>query len=126
MGQSFDDDRGMVLVMSLWDDHEVNMLWLDSDYPLDKDPSTPGVARGPCSTDSGKPSDVENNHPNSSVTYSNIRYGELGSTTNGGGNTCPGGSLSACIGLCPSSPPEAYKDCVNTCVSRCSSEEESQ
>ena len=22
----------MVLVMSLWDDHDVNMLWLDSDY----------------------------------------------------------------------------------------------
>ena len=28
-------DRGHVLVMSLWDDHDVNMLWLDSDYPLD-------------------------------------------------------------------------------------------
>ena len=25
--------RGMVLVMSLWDDHDVNMLWLDSNYP---------------------------------------------------------------------------------------------
>ena len=28
--------RGMVLVMSLWDDHDANMLWLDSNYPLDK------------------------------------------------------------------------------------------
>ena len=36
---------GMVLVMSLWDDHAVNMLWLDSDYPPDQDASTPGVNR---------------------------------------------------------------------------------
>ena len=28
--------RGMVLVMSLWDDHDSNMLWLDSDFPLDR------------------------------------------------------------------------------------------
>ena len=48
--------RGHVLVMSLWDDHDVNMLWLDSDYPLDKDPSEPGVSRGPCSRDSGNSS----------------------------------------------------------------------
>lgn len=27
--------RGMVLVMSIWDDSAANMLWLDSDYPLD-------------------------------------------------------------------------------------------
>ena len=26
----------MVLVMSLWDDHDVHMLWLDSDYPPTK------------------------------------------------------------------------------------------
>merc|ERR1711981_1329593 len=26
-------DKGVVLVMSLWDDHDVNMLWLDSIYP---------------------------------------------------------------------------------------------
>ena len=34
MGQAM--KRGLVLVMSLWDDHEVNMLWLDSDYPLNR------------------------------------------------------------------------------------------
>ena len=28
--------RGQVLVLSLWDDHEAHMLWLDSDYPLDR------------------------------------------------------------------------------------------
>ena len=73
-------DQGMVLVMSLWDDHAVNMLWLDSDYPLNKPATAPGVARGTCSTSSGKPSDVENQYPDASVTYSNIKYGEMGST----------------------------------------------
>ena len=29
-------DNGMVLVLSLWDDFEAHMLWLDSDYPLDR------------------------------------------------------------------------------------------
>merc|ERR1739845_156710 len=48
MGESL--KRGHVLVMSMWDDHDANMLWLDSDYPLDKDPSVPGVSRGPCPT----------------------------------------------------------------------------
>lgn len=75
-------ERGMVLVMSLWDDHDANMLWLDSDYPLDKSPTVPGVARGTCSTSSGKPDDVESQHPDASVTYSNIKYGELDSTYN--------------------------------------------
>merc|ERR1712100_887675 len=55
-------ERGMVLVLSLWDDHDVDMLWLDSDYPTNEDPSKPGVARGTCSKDSGKPSDIENSH----------------------------------------------------------------
>lgn len=72
--------RGMVLVMSLWDDHLANMLWLDSDYPTDADPSTPGVARGTCSKDSGKPSDVENQHPDAYVVFSDIKSGELDTT----------------------------------------------
>lgn len=75
-------DHGMVLVMSLWDDHEVNMLWLDSNYPPNKSPTSPGVARGSCPTSSGVPADVERQHPDASVTYSNIKYGELGSTYN--------------------------------------------
>jgi cellulose 1,4-beta-cellobiosidase len=79
MGDAF--DRGMVLVMSLWDDHYAHMLWLDSNYPTDEDPAThPGVARGSCSTDSGAPDDVENNNADSSVTYSSIKWGPIGST----------------------------------------------
>ncbi|KAG6916417.1 hypothetical protein DXG01_006945, partial [Tephrocybe rancida] len=72
--------NGMVLVLSLWDDHSVNMLWLDSNYPTTANATAPGVGRGSCSTSSGAPTDVEANSPNASVTYSNIRFGEIGAT----------------------------------------------
>nr|AAW27920.1 cellobiohydrolase precursor [Thermoascus aurantiacus var. levisporus] len=72
--------QGMVLVMSLWDDHAANMLWLDSTYPTDADPDTPGVARGTCPTTSGVPADVESQNPNSYVIYSNIKVGPINST----------------------------------------------
>jgi cellulose 1,4-beta-cellobiosidase len=72
--------NGMVLVLSIWDDHAANMLWLDSNYPTDADASKPGIARGTCATDSGKPEDVESSAANAQVTYSNIRFGDLDST----------------------------------------------
>ncbi|KAL9059714.1 MAG: hypothetical protein Q9162_001015 [Coniocarpon cinnabarinum] len=78
MGNAF--GKGMVLVMSLWDDYFANMLWLDSTYPTDAAPSTPGVARGTCATTSGKPTDVESQNGNSQVTFSNIKFGTIGST----------------------------------------------
>jgi len=78
MGEAFED--GMVLVMSLWDDYDVNMLWLDSTYPVDK--TTWGGPRGDCSIDSGKPEEVENNSPFSNVIFSKIRVGDIGSTYN--------------------------------------------
>ena len=71
--------KGVVLVMSLWDDHFANMLWLDSLYPVDsKDPTN---YRGSCSADSGLPADVEVNAGDSNVIFSNIRYGHMGQTT---------------------------------------------
>jgi len=73
-------DLGMVLVMSLWDDHYANMLWLDSNYPTDASPDKPGVARGSCATSSGVPADVEGNSPNAQVAFSNIKFGPIGST----------------------------------------------
>jgi cellulose 1,4-beta-cellobiosidase len=73
-------EKGMVLALSIWDDHAANMLWLDSSYPLDKPTSSPGVQRGPCSTSSGVPADVESQHPDASVTFSNIKFGDIGST----------------------------------------------
>ena len=78
MGQAL--DRGMVLVLSLWDDTSANMLWLDSDYPLSADRTKAGVQRGPCSRSSGNPNDVESQSPNSSVKYANIKTGRIGAT----------------------------------------------
>lgn len=69
---------GMTLVMSVWDDHYANMLWLDSTYPTTK--TDAGGPRGTCATTSGVPTDVESQNPGASVTYSNIKFGPLGST----------------------------------------------
>jgi len=124
-------DRGMVLVLSLWDDFDAHMLWLDSQYPLDKDPSQPGVDRGPCSTDSGKPEDLANTTPDSIVKFSKLRVGTLGSTFPGGSNpttsgphttansNCPGGNLNHCISLCPDSPAQIHDGCVQECNNLC-------
>ncbi|ROV93195.1 hypothetical protein VMCG_08720 [Cytospora schulzeri] len=68
----------MVLVMSLWDDHYANMLWLDSTYPTTS--TAAGAARGTCPTTSGVPSDVESNSASASVIYSNIKFGPINST----------------------------------------------
>ena len=81
MGESL--DRGHFLVMSMWDDHDANMLWLDGNYPSDKDPSVPGVSRGPCPEDSGDPADMENNYPDATVKFFNIKFGTIGSTFQG-------------------------------------------
>ncbi|CAN8098350.1 unnamed protein product [Discula destructiva] len=70
--------NGMVLVMSLWDDHYSNMLWLDSTYPTDS--TVTGAARGTCATSSGTPTDVESNNATASVIYSNIKFGAINST----------------------------------------------
>ncbi|KAF7977021.1 hypothetical protein HWV62_4970 [Athelia sp. TMB] len=86
--------RGVVLVLSVWDDYAVNMLWLDSDYPTTSSPTAPGVARGTCATTSGAPADVEKNNANASVTYSNIKIGPIGSTYSGTGGSSTSGTTS--------------------------------
>jgi len=83
-GGGFDDvdravGKGLVLVMSLWDDHFANMLWLDSNYPTDS--TDPTNYRGSCTADSGLPADVEVNDASSNVVFSNIRYGHMDQTT---------------------------------------------
>ena len=72
--------NGGVLVMSLWDDHYANMLWLDSTFPVDATPDMKGAFRGPCAVTSGVPADVEENVPESKVIFSNIKYGKIGAT----------------------------------------------
>lgn len=69
---------GMTLVMSVWDDHYADMLWLDSTYPTTK--TAPGGPRGTCAPTSGVPATVEGNSPGASVTYSNIKFGPINST----------------------------------------------
>ena len=75
MGEAL--DRGMVLVMSLWDDAEANMLWLDADYPTSKSPTVPGVNRGPCNQNTGRPSFLRAKFPDARVKYSNIKVRDL-------------------------------------------------
>jgi cellulose 1,4-beta-cellobiosidase len=89
--------RVHVLALSVWDDHAVNMLWLDSTFPTDADPEKPSVARSTCPTTSSVPSEVEESAADAVVTYSNIKVGAIGTTylttrnknsggNNGGGN----------------------------------------
>jgi cellulose 1,4-beta-cellobiosidase len=53
------------------------MQWLDGETG---DVSTPGNLRGPCGVDSGRPADVQQNNADAAVTWSNIKFGELGTT----------------------------------------------
>merc|ERR1712004_197584 len=71
--------NGAVLVMSLWDDHYANMLWLDSTYPVDVTDcaANPGACRGNCPVTSGVPADLEKNIPNATVVFSDIKYGKI-------------------------------------------------
>jgi len=71
MGESM--ARGHVLVMSLWHDDYVQMKWLDAELGED-----PGRTRGSCS---GDQIDFDSQEAHDAyVTFSNVRYGEIGST----------------------------------------------
>ncbi|KKK20241.1 hypothetical protein ARAM_003212 [Aspergillus rambellii] len=63
--------HGMVLAMSIWNDAGGYMQWLD------------GGDSGPCNATEGAPSYIEQHTPGTSVTFANIRYGDIGSTTFG-------------------------------------------
>jgi cellulase len=67
MGESM--TRGMVLAMSIWWDEGGFMQWLDS-----------GEA-GPCSATEGDPKVIVGVEPNPTVKFSQIKWGEIGSTT---------------------------------------------
>jgi len=71
--------QGMVLVMSLWDDHNSNMLWLDSTFPVDADPDSPGKGRGTCDTTSGAPAEVESKQASDRVVFCESSPTPLGS-----------------------------------------------
>jgi cellulase len=64
--------RGMVLIFSIWWDTSGNMTWLDS-----------GSA-GPCTADEGNPSVIQQVQPDTQVTWSNIKWGEINTTFTAG------------------------------------------
>ncbi|TCD66505.1 hypothetical protein EIP91_001281 [Steccherinum ochraceum] len=112
MGQAF--ARGMVLVLSIWDDYAANMLWLDSDYPTTASASSPGVHRGNCAPTSGLPTDVESKSPDAYVVYSNIKFGPHGSTFKAGQSN-PGGPGGPGNPTTTSSAPQATQTKYGQC-----------
>ncbi|KAI0593524.1 cellulase [Biscogniauxia sp. FL1348] len=62
--------RGMVLTFSLWWDENSNMSWLDG--------SAEGA--GPCNATEGNPESIRVIEPSPEVTFSNLKWGEIGST----------------------------------------------
>ena len=78
MGEAF--DRGMVLTMSLWDDDTKNMIWLDA-FDQDQHQKAGGL-RGRCPLDADRSVEaLRNKYGPVTITYSNIRFGPLGTTT---------------------------------------------
>ncbi|KAI1356945.1 putative endoglucanase [Xylaria sp. FL0043] len=71
--------RGMVLTFAIWNDAGQFMNWLDSG------------SNGPCDATEGNPSLIAQNNPTTHVIFSNIRWGDIGSTfedsTPGNGTT---------------------------------------
>ena len=60
--------RGMVLIFAIWNDPGGYMNWLDA-----------GTS-GPCNSTEGNPTVIETEDPGTSVTFSNIKWGDIGST----------------------------------------------
>jgi len=141
MGEAL--DRGIVLVVSLWDDISVYMNWLDSYDGCD--PTEPGCKRGPCDPTVGKPETLREAHPDSSYSFLNLKVGDI-DTTNpdvpptpaptppapsppapsppgppgpSPSGDCPGGSLSACEDACSVVTGDAYDACVAVCKDDC-------
>jgi cellulase len=64
--------EGMVLIFSIWNDNGQFMDWLDE-----------GNA-GPCNATEGNPALIQANDPSTSVTFSNIKWGDINSTYSNG------------------------------------------
>lgn len=62
--------RGMVLCMSIWWDEGGNMEWLDGEME----------GAGPCKAGEGSPEEIVKVESDPDVTFSNIKWGEIGST----------------------------------------------
>ncbi|KAG8935204.1 hypothetical protein FRC01_005460, partial [Tulasnella sp. 417] len=91
MGDSL--KRGGVLVLSIWDDYAVNMHWLNSYFPPEC--TGYGCERGTCAANTGVPAEVEVTAASATVTYSNIKVGDIGSTYSGSSTTTTPGSTTS-------------------------------
>jgi cellulose 1,4-beta-cellobiosidase len=115
--------RGLSLVFSLWDDHDVGMKWLDAIDPYPIPAGKSGALRGTCNQTEGNYDVVEKKHPDSTVIYSDVRYGDIGSTYGPGAPPppppCPGGSLAQCLALCAAGPPPDFPACEKNCYAHC-------
>ncbi|KAH8173519.1 glycosyl hydrolase family 7 domain-containing protein [Sarocladium implicatum] len=67
--------RGMVLAFSVWWSEGDEMSWLDGE----------AENAGPCKAGEGKPSNILDIQPDTAVTFSKIKWGEIGSTYKTGG-----------------------------------------
>lgn len=74
--------RGMVLIFSVWWDEGGNMQWMDG--------SVNGA--GPCDATEGSPANIRNVEPFPTVTFSNVKWGELDSTYPSGAAPNPSSS----------------------------------
>ncbi|PWY77055.1 glycoside hydrolase [Aspergillus heteromorphus CBS 117.55] len=61
-------ERGMVLVFSVWNDDSSYMQWLDAG------------SDGPCNSTEGNPEVIEAVDPGTAVVFSDVRWGDIGST----------------------------------------------
>lgn len=98
---------GMVLVFSIWNDNSQYMNWLDS-----------GNA-GPCSSTEGNPSNILANNPNTHVVFSNIRWGDIGSTTNSTAPPPPPASSTTFSTTRRSSTTSSSPSCTQTHWGQC-------
>jgi len=108
MGESL--DRGHVMAISLWDDVAVNMLWLDSVYPLDKPASDPGVKRGDCpGGEQSTPTYVRQNFPDAWVSFQNAFVGPIDSFLDH--PTPPPPTPAPCVPGCGAAPGTNQPEC---------------
>ena len=94
--------RGMVLVFSIWNDASQSMNWLDSG------------SSGPCSSTAGNPTNIEAHDPGTYVTFSNIRWGDIGSTFNETGGSSPSSSSSTAARTSPTNSPTTTRTSTTT------------
>jgi len=118
MGKSL--DRGHVLAVSLWDDVEVNMLWLDSAFPLDKPVDKPGILRGDCpGGQKSTPEYVRKQFPDGYVSFQSAYVGPIGSfLKNPPSPTPPGGGGGGTCG-CGPAKGQNQPECKGVAEERC-------